>query len=424
MFQWVLSKKWLPEVILGAFASAILGSIDYVLQGSAGLIASLIFCSAFFFFRQFAFLGGIFVAGATTAELLLHVEPVVAGFAAILPVFLAGIFASRRSGLVFLAASSLSGLAMVYNVSFNTQFLTDIYGIHIYNESGRWWGFLFSSITVIGLNGFVWLLGAFIVENINQRRVSVERDAFESVNLRALLDLSEQNERFAIARDLNEVIMQRVSALLTLADGARFAAKLQPEVSGRTLERLVVLLRGVHEEMRRMFDMLNKTVAVSATPPNIADLQGLAAQYRELGYQAKIQHLGKPIPLIASAELNIYRIVFDALSNIKEHAPVGTAIDIDFIWSEHGLQILVKDNGAELGLLGVENELLGDAGYTANDDLLALTQEVTGAGITGMRERAQLFQGSVEAKRVPGVGFTLNAIFPGINEFEASQEDS
>ncbi|MEY4743770.1 MAG: hypothetical protein RIR34_1109, partial [Actinomycetota bacterium] len=58
-------------------------------------------------------------------------------------------------------------------------------------------------------------------------------------------------------------------------------------------------------------------------------------------------------------------------------------------------------------------------GYTAEDDEKALTEEVTGPVITGMHERAQLFQGSVEARRVPGIGFTLNAIFPGIDEYLA-----
>ena len=57
----------------------------------------------------------------------------------------------------------------------------------------------------------------------------------------------------------------------------------------------------------------------------------------------------------------------------------------------------------------------------AEADLEALTQEVSGAGITGMRERAELFGGNIEAHFVPGVGFTLNAIFPGIEEFRQEE---
>jgi signal transduction histidine kinase len=423
MFKWVLSKKWLPEVIFGGFATIIFGSIDFALQGTGGLIASIIFSTAYFFVRQYGFVGWLLLLVATFTELALHIQPVIAGFAVVAAVLLSGIFATRRSGLTYLASSLVSGLTMVWQVSFNTRLLTDIYGVNIYNENGRWFAFGFAAITVIGINGFIWLLGSYIAESIVKRRVSRERDSFENVNLRALLDLAEQNERFAIARDLNELIMQRVSAMLTLTDGARFASKLDQEVAGRTLERLVTLIRGVHEEMRRMFDMLNKSVAVAATPPSIQDISGLLTQFRELGYSAKMTQIGKPIPLIASAELNIYRIVFEALQNIKEHAPLGSAIEVEFIWSENGLQVLVKDNGTEITAKQDANILLEQEGYTAEDDVFALTQQVTGASITGMRERAQLFQGSIDARRVPGIGFTLSAIFPGIDEYKVSEED-
>ncbi|MEN9989544.1 MAG: hypothetical protein RL508_523 [Actinomycetota bacterium] len=423
MFQWVLSKKWLPEVIFGGFAAIIFGSVDFALQGTKGLISSLIFSAAYFFVRQYGFIGGLLLLTATGTEISLHTQPVVAGFAAVVAVFLSGIFATRRSALSFLGASLVAGLVMVWQVAFNTKLLTDIYGVNIYNESGRWFAFSFAAITVLGINGFIWLLGSFIAESIVKRRVSRERDTFENVNLRAMLDLAEQNERFAIARDLNEIIMQRVSAMLTLTDGARFASKIDQDVAARTLERLVTLIRGVHDEMRRMFDMLNKTVAVAATPPSLADINGLLTHYRELGYSAKLTQLGKPIALIASAELNIYRIVFEALENIKEHAPLGTAIEVDLIWSDNGLQILVKDNGAEMLAKSDASLLLEQDGYTPEEDIFALTQQVSGASITGMRERAQLFQGSIDAKRVPGVGFTLSAIFPGIDDYQVSEED-
>jgi signal transduction histidine kinase len=129
------------------------------------------------------------------------------------------------------------------------------------------------------------------------------------------------------------------------------------------------------------------------------------------------------LELIASAQLNVYRIVFDALENVQQHAPLGTAIDVDLTWSNQGLQVLIKDNGIEVANSGVA-ELTGIAQtYDHEEDLKALTQEITGAGITGMLERAQLFKGNVEARRVPGVGVTVNAIFPGIENFLAEKDN-
>jgi signal transduction histidine kinase len=418
MFQWILTKKWLPEIIFGVLASVIFGTFDFIGQGTSGLIVSLLFSATYFFFRQYTYVSaGLALSGAISSYAL-GIQPTVAGFGTAGAIFLAGMFSNRLWGMVFVASNIAGGLFTVWDACFNSQLLTNFYGVNIYNEGGRWWGFAFAAITVMGLNGFLWLLGAFILTSISERTAAKERDTYQDINLRAMLDLAEQNERFDITRDLNELVMQRVSAILTLADGARYASKLEPEVAGRTLDRLVELIRGVHEEMRRMFDMLNKSVAVATTPPGISEIDALAAQYRELGYPTRLQHLGKRLNLLASAELNIYRIVFDALDNVREHAPIGTSIDVDFIWSENGLQVLVKDNGTEVAAKSAD-QLLNPEGYTAEDDEKALTEEVTGPVITGMHERAQLFQGSVEARRVPGIGFTLNAIFPGIDEYLA-----
>lgn len=419
MFQWILTKKWLPEILFGVLASVIFGIFDFIGQGTSGLIASLLFSSTYFFFRQYTYIAAALTFIGTLASFSLNIQPTVAGFGTAGAIFLAGMFANRFWGMIFVATNIVGGLFAVWDACFNSQLLTNFYGVNIYNEGGRWWGFAFAAITVMGLNGFLWLLGAFILTSISERTAAKERDVYQDINLRAMLDLAEQNERFDITRDLNELVMQRVSAILTLADGARYASKLEPEVAGRTLDRLVDLIRGVHDEMRRMFDMLNKSVAVATTPPGIAEIDALAAQYRELGYPTRLQHLGKRLHLLASAELNIYRIVFDALDNVKEHAPVGTSIDVDFIWSENGLQVLVKDNGIEVAASADADQLLNPQGYGIEEDEKALTEEVTGPVITGMHERAQLFQGSVEARRVPGIGFTLNAIFPGIDQYLA-----
>jgi signal transduction histidine kinase len=113
----------------------------------------------------------------------------------------------------------------------------------------------------------------------------------------------------------------------------------------------------------------------------------------------------------------IYRIVFDAIENSKQHSPAGTSISVDFSWVDEGMQILVKDNGIEnanrarRAISDVSGEDIS-LDYDSDEDLQALTQPIVGPSITAMRERAALFDGAVEATRVPGVGFTVSAIFP------------
>jgi hypothetical protein len=60
------------------------------------------------------------------------------------------------------------------------------------------------------------------------------------------------------------------------------------------------------------------------------------------------------------------------------------------------------------------DETAEELAYTVEEDLKALTQEITGRGITEMRARAELFGGTVTATEVPGVGFSIAATFPTI----------
>jgi signal transduction histidine kinase len=158
--------------------------------------------------------------------------------------------------------------------------------------------------------------------------------------------------------------------------------------------------------------MLNKSHSVTAAPPGLEELNALAVTYREFGFNVSISHEGPRFAISEGAGLAIYRIVFDALENVKKHCVIGTDVTIDFSWVEAGMQVLIKDNGTEAFRRGQVSLDLEDSGYTAEDDARALVETIQGAGLTAMRERATLYSGSVEASRVPGVGFTISAIFP------------
>jgi signal transduction histidine kinase len=157
--------------------------------------------------------------------------------------------------------------------------------------------------------------------------------------------------------------------------------------------------------------MLNKQHEVTSAPPRIDDLASLIIAFRQIGYNITLRHEGQRFAIDEGAELAIYRIVFDALENVRKHTPIGTDITIDFAWTENGLQVLVKDNGVELKNRGLSLEELA---YTIEEDRKSLVETIVGAGLTAMSERAGLYGGTIEATRVPGVGFTVSAIFPDL----------
>lgn len=421
MHQWLQSKKWLPEIIFTALAVLIPVS-DLYAQGTVPFAFAALIAAGVFFFRKWPYVAPSLVVVGSVVNLSLGYLPLVGSASAAILVFLSAAFSTRLWSLLNLGVSVLTGLLIAWYAAFKSPLLDNFYGVSIYNEAGRWTSFAFASVTIIGVVSMAWISGAFWKESSLQLQTSRERDFITRVNLRTSLDTAELNERFSIARDLNELVMQRISAMLAISDGARYAAKLDSSVAVRSLDRLADLIRGVHDEMRRLFDMLNMSVAVAVAPPGIDDIELLGAQYRELGYPTRVTHNGQRLALIPSAELNIYRIVFDALENVQKHSPNGTEIDVDLTWSAQGLQVLIKDNGIESVNRGLA-QISGVAqSYDQDEDLRALTQEISGPGITSMRERAQLFKGNVEARRIPGVGVTVNAIFPGIEEFSVEKD--
>ena len=188
---------------------------------------------------------------------------------------------------------------------------------------------------------------------------------------------------------------------------------MSPDAGSRALEGIQVSAREAHAELRRLHDMLSKSDRVDSPPPGLNDLQHLVVEFRELGYKAILHTAGEPFALTQGAELSVYRIVFEAFENIIRHVPRGSTVSVDLGWIEDGLQILIKDNGVE-----TQNKQATDildsavTSYSIEDDIRSLVQPINGLGLTAMQERAEIYGGRVEAVQVPGVGFTISAIFP------------
>jgi signal transduction histidine kinase len=151
---------------------------------------------------------------------------------------------------------------------------------------------------------------------------------------------------------------------------------------------------------------------VSEAPPTLESINSLVMPMREAGYELSVIYSGPKSPIASSMELAIYRIVFEALKNVKQHNPKGTMATVELTWFENNLQVIIRDNGVEvvrkisMGANGIP------IGYDATDDVQSLLEKVVGPGITAMRERVESFGGSLEAQRAVGIGFTVSALFP------------
>ena len=114
------------------------------------------------------------------------------------------------------------------------------------------------------------------------------------------------------------------------------------------------------------------------------------------------------------AQLTVYRIAFEALRFFALTAPQGSTLSVDLIWSENGLQVLVKDNSTSITNRTETASEEADVQYSVLQDLNALVKPIDNEVIAACRARASIYGGSADLIEVPGVGQTLSAYFPDL----------
>lgn len=241
------------------------------------------------------------------------------------------------------------------------------------------------------LFGAAWVLG----DNLRQRRQREGQLVQRAERLLAEQDEHAQravaDERARIARDLHDVVAHTVSVIVLHAGAARRIATEQPERARSTLEAIEALGREAAADMRRLVGILRAPAepAADAEPqPSLARLDGLVDRVRAAGLDVRLQIEGDARTLPPGVDLSAYRIVQEALTNTLRHAHAERA-DVLLRYRADGLELEVSDNGR------------GSVPAAAG-----------GQGLIGMRERAAIFGGHVEAGPRQGAGFRVRVLLP------------
>lgn len=249
------------------------------------------------------------------------------------------------------------------------------------------------------------------------RRSRRELAADDTQFARLELSVADQTGRLRIIRELHDLAVHRVSAMIAQADGARYAGASDPTAAVRAARSIADTGRATLADMRRVMTLVRESEAEALPQPRLKSTRELLKVMRDAGLQVQFEETGEPYDLNSGAELAVYRILQEALSNCLEYGGDGTEVRVAFTWTANGLAIRVDDDGFRNAVLrrGLSpDETAEELAYTAEEDLRALTQEITGRGVTEMRARAELFGGTVTANEVPGVGFSIAATFPTI----------
>ncbi|MFB7103237.1 sensor histidine kinase [Streptomyces hydrogenans] len=229
------------------------------------------------------------------------------------------------------------------------------------------------------------------------RRLEVERD--QEVRLAAA------SERARIAREMHDIIGHNLSVITGLADGGRYAAAKSPERAAQALDAIGTTSRQALDELRRLLGVLSApedAPSAARTPqPTLADLDSLLEGVRKAGLPV-VSELPAPLPpLPPGAQLTVYRVVQESLTNTLKHAGPGATAAVRLVAEENAVLVTVSDTGTPSATAG------------------------QGQGLTGMRERAALYDGTLDCGPLPsGAGWQVRLRIPTASAPVSAPEDS
>lgn len=242
------------------------------------------------------------------------------------------------------------------------------------------------------------------------RAAELDCAAAERERIEAELLLGEQTSRLRVVRELHELVVSSISTLISHADGARYAAKQDPDAAARSAAVIADSARTTLADLRRVMALSREGEVVAGPQPGFDTLGELFEAMRQSGLAVEVRESGERFPLKDGAELAIYRIIQEALSNALVHGGQGTEAVVGLAWVDDGLELTIANDG----LRTAAGDDAGEPETSPDDELAALTRPPTGRGITEMRERAELYGGVFTVTANAGVGFTVNVVFPAL----------
>ncbi|MER6784076.1 histidine kinase [Streptomyces sp. NPDC000658] len=203
---------------------------------------------------------------------------------------------------------------------------------------------------------------------------------------RARLAVAE--ERTRITREMHDIITHNLSVMVALTDAAVCAQHRSPHKATSAMLQISETGRQALTDMRRSLGILraDEPDAERHPLPGIAQLDTLADQMCAAGLPTRVEVQGGHTHLPASAQLTVYRLVQEALTNALKHTPTGTRAEVRVRCTAETVTVDVTDSGPCPPLPGAAPP---------------------GHGIPGMRERAAAYGGTLQAGPLPGGGWAV-----------------
>jgi signal transduction histidine kinase len=236
--------------------------------------------------------------------------------------------------------------------------------------------------------GGAWVLGDRVrlrrerVADLEERARQAERETDRERRLAAA------EERTRIARDLHDSAGHAINVILVHAGAARLLAEKDPARSREALATIESLAHETLTEIDGLVRALREDEDQAQTPIGLAALDALVKRHRDAGLDVDVRVDGSRRPLGPAVDQAAYRILQESLTNALRHGNGRVKVALTY--------------GAETLEIGVTNPVEDGVG-------------AAGHGIVGMRERASLLGGRVEAEPQNGL-FRVHARLPYAGE--------
>ena len=214
-----------------------------------------------------------------------------------------------------------------------------------------------------------------------QRADQLERERDQQATFAAA------EERTRIAREMHDIVAHSLSVMVTLSEGAALKQTTEPERADPAMRQVSADGHQALDEMRRLLGVLRTEDAPESCQPlpGLAQLDELFDQVRATGLAAGPTVTGTPVAMLPGAELTVYRIVQEALTNTLKHAASPTRVEVAIACRPGSVTVDVHDDGArparpESGADGRSRR--------ARATGTGCPARAGGHGLVGMRERA------------------------------------
>lgn len=240
-------------------------------------------------------------------------------------------------------------------------------------EEYRWVGTAFVA---------AWALGAGARARAARRAELAERELRLAQERAAAV----ARERTRIARDMHDIVTHSVGLMVLQAETGPLVLRSAPERAAAAFDSIADTGRGALTELRGLLTALRSPEGSGEPQPRLDTLPDLIGRS---GLEVTLTGEGEARPVSAAVEVAAYRIVQEALTNVRKHARTSAA-RVHLTWTPSRLAVEIADDGA-----GPRPAEPGG-----------------GQGIVGMRERASAAGGDVAAGTGPRGGFVVRATFP------------